>query len=283
MEAPAPPVSSPVWPARAGPARDRRLLLHRLLRRAGPIRGRPRGLQVNGWLNCSTSPSAGSVCSWRASPRAGTRWRSGASTSSLAIIGWGSEWLNVLIGVLGLAGPGRKPGGTPCQSRERSPFVSALSPLWLCCGCGGAAPTGPGRRSRPRRRRRRRPAAPSCAGRAARSARLGELLGPVGELLGGSLGDGGEGVLDPGREALRRLDRPQRVAQQRLDVPVAGQSSLGSVIFHFLLQLFDRAVDQHLGRAVRAPQRPRDLAVVHAQGEAHDQRLAPVVGQPSRC
>ena len=32
---------------------------------------------------------------------------------------------------------------------------------------------------------------------------LGELLGPVGELLGGSLGDGGEGVLDPAREPLR--------------------------------------------------------------------------------
>src|SRR4051794_30056927 len=55
--------------------------------------------------------------------------------------------------------------------------------------------------------------------------------------------------------------------------------SLASVIFHLLLQLLDRAVDQHLGRAVGAAQRPRNLAVVHAEGEAHDQRLAAVVGE----
>ena len=46
-----------------------------------------------------------------------------------------------------------------------------------------------------------------------------------------------------------------------------------------LLELPDRAVHQHLGRAVGAAQRPRDLAVVHAQREAHDQRLAAVVRQ----
>ncbi len=46
-----------------------------------------------------------------------------------------------------------------------------------------------------------------------------------------------------------------------------------------LLQLLDRAMDQHLGRAVRAAERARDLAVVHAEREAHDQRLAAVVGQ----
>src|SRR3954469_8998746 len=46
-----------------------------------------------------------------------------------------------------------------------------------------------------------------------------------------------------------------------------------------LLQLLDRSMDQHLGGAVAAPHRPRDLAVVHAQREAHDQRLAAVVGQ----
>ena len=43
---------------------------------------------------------------------------------------------------------------------------------------------------------------------------LGELLGPVRELLRGRLGDGGERVLEPAREPLRRLDRPQRVGQQ---------------------------------------------------------------------
>ena len=38
-------------------------------------------------------------------------------------------------------------------------------------------------------------------------------------------------------------------------------------------------MDQDLGRAVGAAQRPGDLAVVHAEREAHDQRLAPVVGE----
>src|SRR3954452_1991968 len=55
--------------------------------------------------------------------------------------------------------------------------------------------------------------------------------------------------------------------------------SLASVIFHLLLKLLDRAMDQHLGRPVGAAQLPRDLAVVHAEGEAHDQRLAAVVGE----
>ena len=46
-----------------------------------------------------------------------------------------------------------------------------------------------------------------------------------------------------------------------------------------LLELLDRAVDEHLRGAVGAPERARDLAVVHAEREAHDQRLAAVVGQ----
>jgi hypothetical protein len=40
-------------------------------------------------------------------------------------------------------------------------------------------------------------------------------------------------------------------------------------------------VDEHLGRAVGAVERAGDLAVVHAEGKAHDQGLAPVVGQPA--
>src|SRR4051812_8743957 len=40
-----------------------------------------------------------------------------------------------------------------------------------------------------------------------------------------------------------------------------------------LLELTYRAVDQHLRGALRAPQRPRDLLVVHVESEAHDQRL----------
>src|SRR5215212_4874995 len=48
---------------------------------------------------------------------------------------------------------------------------------------------------------------------------------------------------------------------------------------HLLFELLDRPVDQHLGRTVRAPERPSDLAVVHAEREAHDQRIAAVVWQ----
>ncbi len=44
-----------------------------------------------------------------------------------------------------------------------------------------------------------------------------------------------------------------------------------------LLQLLYRPMDEHLGRTIGAIERPRDLAIVHAQGEAHDQRLATVV------
>src|SRR4051812_17344156 len=46
-----------------------------------------------------------------------------------------------------------------------------------------------------------------------------------------------------------------------------------------LLELADRAVDQDLRRAVGLAQRAGDLAVVHAEREAHDQGLAPVVRQ----
>src|SRR4051812_20259968 len=50
-------------------------------------------------------------------------------------------------------------------------------------------------------------------------------------------------------------------------------------LFELLLELTNRAVDQHLGGALRAAQRPRYLLVVHVECEAHDQRLATVVGQ----
>src|SRR5687767_1694756 len=57
-------------------------------------------------------------------------------------------------------------------------------------------------------------------------------------------------------------------------------SRLPSLGIHQLLELLERAVDEHLGRAVRLAQRARDLAVVHAQGEAHDQGLPALVRQP---
>src|SRR4051794_40818564 len=46
---------------------------------------------------------------------------------------------------------------------------------------------------------------------------------------------------------------------------------------HDLLELLDRSMDQHLRGPVASPHGARDLPVVHAQREAHDQRLAAVV------
>src|SRR3954466_1905854 len=58
-------------------------------------------------------------------------------------------------------------------------------------------------------------------------------------------------------------------------------SRLGSAAIdcHLLLQLLDRAVDQDFRRPVRASQRPRDLTVVHAESETHDQGVASIVRQ----
>ena len=47
--------------------------------------------------------------------------------------------------------------------------------------------------------------------------------------------------------------------------------------FTSALELLDGAVYEHLRGAVRAVQRARDLAVVHAEREAHDERLATVL------
>src|SRR5918992_238547 len=46
-----------------------------------------------------------------------------------------------------------------------------------------------------------------------------------------------------------------------------------------LLQLLDRSMYQHLRRSFGAAHRPRDLFVVHAEREAHDEGLAAVVRQ----
>src|SRR5829696_10491331 len=55
--------------------------------------------------------------------------------------------------------------------------------------------------------------------------------------------------------------------------------SLIAVLLEALLQLLDGPVDEHLRGSLGAPERPRDLAVVHSQREAHDQRLATVLGE----
>src|SRR4051812_38084730 len=48
---------------------------------------------------------------------------------------------------------------------------------------------------------------------------------------------------------------------------------------HLLLQLLDRPVDQDLGRPIGTTERASDLAVVHAEGEAHDQSVSAIVGK----
>src|SRR5262245_27926527 len=62
--------------------------------------------------------------------------------------------------------------------------------------------------------------------------------------------------------------------RSRLSTSLLGSAA---ILAHLLLELLDRPVDQHLRRPVGAAKGSRDLAVVHAEGEAHDQRVAPVV------
>src|SRR5215207_7611175 len=56
-------------------------------------------------------------------------------------------------------------------------------------------------------------------------------------------------------------------------------TSLIAVLLEALLQLLDGSVYEHLGGSLGSPERSRDLAVVHSQREAHDQRLATVLGE----
>src|SRR5436190_8724492 len=59
--------------------------------------------------------------------------------------------------------------------------------------------------------------------------------------------------------------------------PSTSRTGSAAICAHLLLELLDRTMDQHLRGPVRAAQGPRDLAVVHPEGEPHDQRIAPVV------
>src|SRR5215210_1714306 len=56
-------------------------------------------------------------------------------------------------------------------------------------------------------------------------------------------------------------------------------TSLIGVLLESLLQLLYGPVDEHLGRPLGSSQRSRDLAVVHSQREAHDERLAAILRQ----
>src|SRR5215208_8394205 len=55
--------------------------------------------------------------------------------------------------------------------------------------------------------------------------------------------------------------------------------SLIAVPLEALLELLDGSVDQDLGGSLGAPERAGDLPVVHTQCEAHDESLAPILGE----
>src|SRR6201996_8310585 len=74
--------------------------------------------------------------------------------------------------------------------------------------------------------------------------------------------------------SIGRRTSPSSASTSQVDSPPSPV-----LIAHLLLELFDRAVNQYLGRPIGPTQRPRDLAVVHPQREAHDQRVSPVVGE----
>src|SRR3954454_3176090 len=79
--------------------------------------------------------------------------------------------------------------------------------------------------------------------------------------------------------------RPERFSGGSIGRSAVRSSVSTSLLFsaaigaHLLLELLDRSVDQDLGRPVRAAERTGDLAVVHAEREAHDQSVAAIVGQ----
>src|SRR5215217_1713876 len=64
--------------------------------------------------------------------------------------------------------------------------------------------------------------------------------------------------------------------RSRLSTSRGGSAAIRA---HLLFELLDGSVDQHLRRSVRAPQSPGDLAVVHTEREAHDHRVAPIIGE----
>src|SRR5215218_338275 len=81
----------------------------------------------------------------------------------------------------------------------------------------------------------------------------------------------------------RRSRRSERASEgstgTRAERRRRSTSLMSGRLLQSLLQLLDGAVDEDLGSALGAPQGARDLAVVHPEGEAHDQRLAAVVRQ----
>ena len=136
------------------------------------------------------------------------------------------------------------------------------------------AQTRPG----PRRRRCRRPRRPRRARPVARVAH--RRRAPSLELVGGELGE-----LD---ERLPRCARRQVAGGSTGASAWRSRTSKSAVVcaLHRSRRLASSTISSscRIARWIstfvapsRAPERARDLAVVHAEGEAHDQRLAPVV------
>ena len=178
------------------------------------------------------------------------------------------------------AGRARRRRAAPAALLGQSPQPAGALPCDRRRPGAARAPFPPRCRPRPPL-----PGEPSCAGRASRQLPIGELLErlerrrlTLGELRL-ELVDEPRGRLD-GRE--RRFEQPHDLAAARLRV-AAGLVSLLRPLpapsRQLLLELLDRAVDQHLGGALRAAERARDLAIVHAERKTHDQRLTAVLGQ----
>jgi Domain of unknown function (DUF4383) len=80
------------------------------------------GLQVNGWLNLLYLAVGGLGLLVAGVSSRTYALLAGLLFTALAVVGWGSEWLNVLLGVLGLAAAaGTKRGSKVAQEATKEP------------------------------------------------------------------------------------------------------------------------------------------------------------------
>ena len=75
------------------------------------------GLEVNGWLNLLYAAAGAIGILVAGASSRGYSLAVGLLFTAMAIVGWGSEWLNVLVGVLGLAAAA---GSRPASSKPRA-------------------------------------------------------------------------------------------------------------------------------------------------------------------
>src|SRR3954449_2569970 len=86
-------------------------------------------------------------------------------------------------------------------------------------------------------------------------------------------------VIDVSRRSSRSLSRSGGSIGTSAPRSSRSTSLMAPVLLQPLLELLDRSVQQHLRGSLGPSERARDLLVVHVEREAHDQRLAPVVGK----